>query len=122
MWSYAKPYLAVATVAILIAVGVSAEPKEESPKAPHVLWEYKVVDVAVITAPISLFNPKSTPAELEAAEKQMKIQSAINTEWPRNIPSESVDAFESRLVELGAEGWELVLKDRNMVVFKRLKH
>lgn len=122
MWSHAKPLLAVVTVAILIAFGVGAAPKDEPPKSSLVLWDYKVVDLAVITAPISLFNPKSTPAELEAAEKQMKIQSDLNPEWPRNIPSESVDEFERRLVELGAEGWDLVLKDRNMVVFKRPKH
>lgn len=117
----AKTLIALVPVAILIAIGVGAAPNGESPESSITRWEYRVIDVAVLQAPISAVNPKATPADLKAAEKELTIQSQLNAEWPRNIPNESVDYFERRLVELGAKGWELVLKDRNMVVFKRPK-
>ena len=121
MWRFTKPSLGIALVAILFAVVVSAAPQNEPPKSSITTWEYRVMDVAVLQAPISVIDPKATPDELKAAEKELEIQSQLDAEWPRNIPYESVPYFELRLVELGAEGWELVLKDRNMVVFKRPK-
>jgi hypothetical protein len=66
-------------------------------------------------------DPKATAAELKAAQREFTIQSQLNAEWPRKINNESVDYFEGRLVELGAEGWEIVLKDRNMVISKHPK-
>jgi hypothetical protein len=112
---------ALVPVAILIAISVGAATQDESSKWPLARWEYRVIDVAVLQGPISAVDPKSTPAELKAVEKELLVQSQLDAEWPNNIPSESVDYFERRLTNLGAGGWELVLKDRNMVVFKRPK-
>jgi hypothetical protein len=119
MWRNSKTTIAIASIALLFAIGVGAAPKDESPKSPIALWEYRVMDLDVIRPPN--VTPESTPAELEDYKKQYLIQSNLNPEWPRNVPWESVHEFERRLVELGADGWELVLKDRNMVVFKRPK-
>lgn len=118
---YQKLTVAVLSLGGMVAIAFAAGPETEKPNSSNEVWEYRVWDVAVIDAPIAVINPNATEAELKVAQEAINVQSQINTEWPKNIPNESVHEFERRLAEFGAEGWELVLKDRNMVIFTRLK-
>lgn len=124
MWTYTKSGLALAAIGIMAACVLRAESTDESTTSHLAPWEYKVLDLAVMTNyPVALINPKTEPTavQLEEAERLMKIHSELNAEFPRSVPSDSVHRFERQLNELGSAGWDLVLKDRNMVVFKRPK-
>ena len=123
MWRHAKPLLTAVTGAVLFAFVLNAAPTEEPRKLGLSQWEYKVIDLAVSVYPAALakLGPDATPAQLEPLKGQLRREAGAATEWPKNIPHESVPDIERRLAELGTEGWELVLKDRNIVVFKRPK-